>query len=169
MFYLPDFPPVHPFQSVIDHISVVLKLYGKDGDSLAVDRIFAILQDLDLVGLARAPLVHLSRGQLYKAALAALMAVEPDLLLLDEPFASGMDPHGIYVFRQWARRQAEGGRIVLYSTQILEVAEGFADRVAILHAGRLRSFESVSELRSRAGDAREGVLASLLEQLREPS
>jgi len=164
LFFLPDFPFFHPWATPVDHIAMVARLY--DGASLGPDRILGLMEDLDLLGCGRAPMMNLSRGQRYKAALAALFSVEPELLILDEPFASGMDPHGIGTLKKWIQRAQAKSTTVLYSTQMLEVAEGFSDRVAILHRGRLRAFDSIANLEASPGDAARG-LAGILESLRE--
>jgi ABC-type multidrug transport system ATPase subunit len=163
LFFLPDFPLFHPWHTPVNHIAMVARLYDKE--ALDPDRVFGILEDLDLLGCGRAPMMNLSRGQLYKTALAALFAVEPELLVLDEPFASGMDPHGIGILKKWIRAAQARGTTVLYSTQILEVAEAFSDRVAILHRGRLRAFDPIAKLEAPAGTAATG-LATILESLR---
>jgi ABC-type multidrug transport system ATPase subunit len=55
--------------------------------------------------------------------------------LIDEPFASGMDPQGIAIFKRRARAAAAAGRTIMYSTQILEIAERFADRLIAIDHG----------------------------------
>src|SRR2546430_1311161 len=97
------------------------------------------------------------------------MAVDPELWLLDEPFASGMDPHGISFFKREARAAALRGRTVIYSTQILDVAENLCDRVCLIHKGALRLYESISELRARTpvGPSEGGVLEDVFRQIRE--
>ncbi|MCL5269795.1 MAG: ABC transporter ATP-binding protein [bacterium] len=79
----------------------------------------------------------LSRGQRAKAGLLAALAHRPELLVLDEP-SSGLDP----VVRRdilgaIIRTVADEGRTVLFSSHLLEEVERVADRVAMLHAGRL--------------------------------
>jgi ABC-type multidrug transport system ATPase subunit len=86
--------------------------------------------------------------------------------LFDEPFASGMDPRGLAAFRSEAGAAARRGRTVLYSTQILEVAERFADRVCVLHRGKVHAFAEVAQLRQGAA-ATEPVLEELFRQLQE--
>jgi ABC-type multidrug transport system ATPase subunit len=166
LFFLPDYPALHAWPSAVDHVAMVARLYDRD-EAGAADRIYAILEDLDLLGCARAPIGSLSRGQAYKTALAALIAVEPELALFDEPFASGMDPHGTLVLKQWARAAAGRGATIVYSTQILEVAEAFSDRVIILDGGRLRSYDTLAGLHAEGGAREGGVLAAVMEQLRE--
>ena len=111
-------------------------------------------------------MASLSRGQAYKAGLIAMIAADRDLWLLDEPFASGMDPHGIDAFKRHARAAAERGRIVIYSTQLLDVAERFSDRVCVIHKGEVHAFDTLLALRDRAGD-KGNVLQEMFRQLRE--
>ena len=118
-----------------------------------------------MLPLAESPLATLSRGELYKAALVAVLAVDPEVWMFDEPFASGMDPHGLTAFRRLARDAAARGRTILYSTQILDVAERFADAVCVLHRGKVRAFGAIEALRQPAGDV-EGTLESLFAELR---
>jgi ABC-type multidrug transport system ATPase subunit len=166
LFFLPDFPFLFAWPTPVQHIGMVLRLYGKESAGTA-DRVFGLMEALDLLGCGRAPIASLSRGQTYKTALAALLAVEPELVLLDEPFASGMDPQGTLVLKEWARRAAGNGTTLLYTTQILEVAEAFSDKVAILHRGGLHAFDSVAALREQTGAAEGNVLAGVMAQLRE--
>jgi ABC-2 type transport system ATP-binding protein len=108
----------------------------------------------------------LSRGQMYKTGLVAMIAVDRELWILDEPFASGMDPLGIDAFKRHARAAAARGHTIIYSTQILEVAEKFSDRVCVIHRGEIRAYDSMSRLREQAAD-KQNVLEEMFRQLRE--
>lgn len=163
--FLPDFPYLFPEMTVLRHIGMVLRLYGADGEG-AEDRVLARLRDFDLLTLAEMPVATLSRGQAYKAALVALLAVDPELWLLDEPFASGMDPNGIISLKTLARDAATRGRTVIYTTQILDVAETCSDRVGVIDRGQIRAFSTLEELRSQAG-GKDGALEALFMRLRE--
>lgn len=150
--FLPDFPVVFYEMSMVRHIGMVLKLYGADAPGIET-RVAELLKEFDLFALAENPLQSLSRGQLYKAALVALIAANPELWLLDEPFASGMDPHGINSFKRLAREAAGAGRTIIYTTQILDVVEKFSDRVCILHQGEVRAFDPVTQLEQNGQSA----------------
>jgi ABC-type multidrug transport system ATPase subunit len=162
--FLPDVPYYYGEMSILRHIGMVLAVYETDTTGIE-DRIVELLRDLDLLPLAECSLASLSRGQLYKAALAAVLAVDPEFRLLDEPFASGMDPRGLTFLRDEARSAAACGRTVLYTTQILEVAERFADRICILNNGRIEAFGTMNEILGRAGAERS--LADVFAQLHE--
>jgi len=165
MHFLPDFPFLFPDQSVARNVAIVLRLFEADGDG-AEHRVVALLRDFDMLPLALRPIGSLSRGQTYKAGLIAMMAADPEVWLLDEPLASGMDPHGIDAFKRHARDAATRGRTILYSTQLLDVAERFSDRVCVIDTGEIRAFDTLDTLRERAGD-KDHVLEELFRHLRE--
>ena len=77
-----------------------------------------------------------------------------------------MDPHGIDAFKRYARAAAERGRTIIYSTQILDVAERFSDRVCLIHQGAIRAFDTLERLREQASD-KDNVLQEMFRQLRE--
>ena len=163
--FLPDFPAVFEAWSPLKHIGMALRLYGCDQTG-ANKRVLELLREFDLLPLANAPFATLSRGQRYKAVLATLLAIDPEVWLLDEPFASGMDPHGINAFKRHSRDATARGRTVIYSTQILDAAERFSDRVCIIHRGKIRAFNATSDLHKKLpGDA--SALDEIFNQLRE--
>ena len=96
------------------------------------------------------------------------MAADPEVWLLDEPFASGMDPHGINAFKRRVREAVGRGRTIVYSTQLLDLAERFSDRVCVIQRGELRAFDTLAALRAQARD-QDNVLEGLFQQLRETS
>jgi ABC-type multidrug transport system ATPase subunit len=161
--FLPDLPPVAPGMTPIRHIGMCLRLYEAHRPGVA-DEAVALLREFDLLPLAESPMATLSRGQTYKAALAGLILIDPEVWLFDEPFASGMDPRGLAAFRRYSEKAAGRGRTVIYSTQIVEVAEQFCDEVVILDDGRLRIHATLDELRRSRGDA-DHVLERLFHDL----
>jgi ABC-type multidrug transport system ATPase subunit len=165
-FFQPDFPLVFSDMSVIKHIGMVLRLYEADQDGVE-EQVIRLLREFDLLPLGEVRLGTLSRGQMYKAALVALLAVDPDLWMFDEPFASGMDPRGLTAFRRHAVAAAGRGRTVIFTTQILELAESFSDRVCIVHRGRIHAFDSVERLRARTFEPAGRVLEAIFEELHE--
>jgi len=134
LLHLPDFPLFMPGHSALDHLAMMLALYGKDV-ATHQERAADLLTALDLQALATKALPTLSRGQAYKVAMAGLVLADPELWLLDEPFASGMDPRGLLALKTWARQATAKGATVLYTTQHPDLAQRFADRVLVLLNG----------------------------------
>jgi ABC-2 type transport system ATP-binding protein len=162
---LPDMPPLDPRTNPLAHIASLIGLYEAERPGLE-EFVVGLFDELDLLPVVDAHVSTLSRGEAYKTGLAALIAVDPDLWLFDEPLASGMDPQGLATFRKYAQKAAGRGKTVVYTTQILELAEQFADRIAILNGGRLHAFETVAELRGAANGRPEAVLGSIFADLR---
>jgi ABC-type multidrug transport system ATPase subunit len=163
-YFMADTPYFNGGASVLRHIGIMLRVYECDLNGME-ERVLGMLRELDLLPWVDTSLNKLSRGQAYKGALTALMAVNPELWLMDEPFASGMDPRGLTAFRAHARAAAKEGRTIIFSTQILEVAEQFADSVCILQNGRVHASGTIDELRRTANSTQ--VLEDLFAQLRE--
>lgn len=163
--FLPDFPALYAHQTVLQHAALMLRVYERP-DVGVEDAILGWLRDLDLMPLAEVPLVRLSRGQIYKAAMVGLFAVQPRLWLLDEPFASGLDPQGLAILKQQARSAAAAGATVLYSTQILEIAEKFSDLLCVIDHGKLVATYTRAELDALPAQGPDS-LESRLRQFRE--
>ena len=99
--------------------------------------------DLDI----NARIKNLSRGQRARAGLLIALAHRPELLVLDEP-SSGLDP----VVRRdilgaIIRTIADEGRTVLFSSHLLDEVERVADRVAIIHQGRILLTAPMDEIK----------------------
>lgn len=163
--FMPDFPVIYANHTVLEHISMVLRLYEQPVEGRE-KRVWEVLRNFDLLPCIDSPLSKLSRGQIYKAALAALFLLDPEVWLLDEPFASGMDPLGISYFKQQSREAIKRGRTILYSTQIIEVVEAFSDRVCMLHQGKVEFFDSLANAPAST-DPSHNALERLFAQLRE--
>jgi ABC-type multidrug transport system ATPase subunit len=164
--FLPDAPIVLPGMSVLDHVGLVLQLYEAAGEGVE-ETVIELLTELNMLPLAEMPFGRLSRGQSYKGALAAVFAANPELLIFDEPFASGMDPQGLTAFRRRAKAAADRGGTVVYTTQLLELAERFCDRVCVLHHGCLAAYGSVDSLRTQLQINEGGVLEEIFAELHE--
>ncbi|MEV7072589.1 ABC transporter ATP-binding protein [Streptomyces sp. NPDC093990] len=95
----------------------------------------------------------LSGGQAQRVRFALATAGDSDLIVLDEP-TTGMDVTTRQAFWATMREQAEQGRTVLFATHYLEEADAVADRVLVLHRGRLLADGTAAEIKAKAGARR---------------
>ncbi len=92
----------------------------------------------------------LSHGNQQRVQLAAALAHDPELLVLDEPLA-GLDPVGIDAIGQVLVERAQAGCCVLFSSHQLDLVENLCEQVTIIDHGRLVVAGAVDELAARGG------------------
>ncbi|GIE98753.1 ABC transporter ATP-binding protein [Paractinoplanes rishiriensis] len=90
-----------------------------------------------------------SGGQQQRLRFAMALLPDPRLLILDEP-TTGMDVGGRHDFWQAIRRDAEGGRTVIFATHYLEEADAYADRVVFVRRGRVVADGTAAEVKALA-------------------
>jgi ABC-2 type transport system ATP-binding protein len=98
-------------------------------------------------GARRRRVQKLSLGNQQRVQLAASLAHDPRILVLDEPF-SGLDPVAVDVMSQVLRDKAREGIPVVFSSHQLELVERLCDRVGIIRSGHMVQVGPVDELRS---------------------
>jgi ABC-2 type transport system ATP-binding protein len=135
--------------SAVENLSYAARFYGLTRKVTST----RIPEILERVGFPRsrsgAPMEDLSRGMQQKVALARALLTSPVLLLLDEP-TTGLDPRSKREVQEFiADMRDEQDTTVLLCTHDLAEAEALAERVGILHAGRLLALEPAGELKAR--------------------
>lgn len=139
--YMPERPALYGCMTVRDHLELTRRSYRRYDAQRAA-------QLLDLFGVVSGKKAQkLSKGQQSALALTMAFAIRPRMLVLDEP-SSGLDPlHQRHVLDLMIDAAAGGSTVIFSSHQIGQV-ERAADRVAILHEGKLVLQGEVDQLKS---------------------
>ncbi|MFE2823870.1 ABC transporter ATP-binding protein [Streptomyces sp. NPDC059271] len=116
-------------------------------------RVTDVLSRAGVTQIADRKVNKLSGGQEQRVRFALATAGDSDLIVLDEP-TTGMDVTARQAFWATMREQADQGRTVLFATHYLEEADAIADRVLVLHRGRLLADGTAAEIKARAGARR---------------
>ena len=137
--------------SALENLSYAARFYGLT-PRITRARVPEILDRVGFpVSRASEPMEDLSRGMQQKVALARALLTSPVLLLLDEP-TTGLDPRSKREVQAFIREiRADHDTTILLCTHDLAEAEMLAERVGILHAGRLLALEPADELVSLYG------------------
>jgi len=146
--YMPQERGLYPRMKTHAQVTYFARLAGLDA-STAKDR---ATYWLDRVGLTdrRDDLVQeLSGGNQQRVQLAVALVHEPDLLVLDEPFA-GLDPLAAETMRSIIAERADQGASVLFSSHQLDLVEDLCENVVIVAEGRLVAAGEIAELRRAA-------------------
>ena len=140
-----------PHRTVLDNAAWGLEVRGTDKE----DRYARTRESLELVGLGgweEAYPRQLSGGMQQRVGLARALAVNPDILLMDEPF-SGLDP---LIRRQMQdellRLQTELQKTIVFITHDLNEALKLGDRIAIMHDGQIAQIGSPEDIVLRPED-----------------
>jgi len=120
------------------------------GPREARDRAARLLAEFDLDDARRRLVKTYSGGMRRRLDLAASLVARPELLFLDEP-TTGLDPRSREQLWVAVRQLAADGVTVLLTTQYLAEAEQLADRVALLHQGRIAAEGTADELMASIG------------------
>lgn len=144
--YLPErFQPAY-FMHGREFIAYMLALYGANPGA---DEIECQCGYLGLVPDALDKSVQTySKGMSQMLGLAACLLSGRPILVLDEPM-SGLDPTARVRLQRALRAHRDNGGTILFTTHLLADAEALADRVAVLHDGRIVADGSPDELKAR--------------------
>lgn len=158
--YVPEEPHLYPHLSGREYLQLTGRLRGIP--RITLERKMDDL--LRLVGLwddRHAPLASYSKGMRQKILLLAALLHAPALLILDEPF-SGLDVNASMILRSLLSSLAARGKMILYSSHVLEVVERVCSTVLILRKGQVVAHDSVAHLRElMSKSSLEGVFAQL--------
>ena len=143
--YVPEEPLLYPYMSGMEYLQLVGRL--RSIPQAVLDRKAERLFDLfSLRGRRHSPISAYSKGMKQKVLVCAALMHDPDILIFDEPL-SGLDVTSVLILRSVVHTLAREGKIILYSSHILEVVEKVCSRVIILHKGRVVANENVTRLR----------------------
>lgn len=113
------------------------------------NRVESALTQMKLAGLENRPTHSLSFGQKKRACIAGVLAMQPQVLVLDEPFA-GLDPVMAAEFSAILDELHRGGTTMIIATHDLDLAYAWADQVIVLQEGRLLADGTAMEALVRA-------------------
>jgi ABC-2 type transport system ATP-binding protein len=126
----------------------VLEFFGMMkgfSDGLLKQQVDHALNELNIMDLANRKLQSLSKGQMQRTGLAALLVGDNNLLILDEPF-SGLDPIGMRDLKDILKKQRNQGKTIFINSHILSEMELICDDVAILNKGEILFNGSVQSI-----------------------
>jgi ABC-2 type transport system ATP-binding protein len=143
--YVPEEAVLYTYLTGPEYLALVGGLRGIPPRRLQ-QKIDGMLALFGLQDDVYAPMSAFSKGMRQKILIAAALLHDPEIIILDEP-NSGLDITTSLVLRRLVQRLAAEGRMVVYSSHVLEIVEQVATDVLILHDGHVVAHDSVSRLR----------------------
>ncbi|MCP3800155.1 ATP-binding cassette domain-containing protein [Allokutzneria sp. A3M-2-11 16] len=144
--YMPEERGLYPKMKVTEQLVYLSELHGM---TTAAARRAADewTERLGLTARRNEEVQKLSLGNQQRVQLAAALAHDPEVLVLDEPF-SGLDPVAVDVMSQVLRDKCDSGVPVVFSSHQLDLVERLCDRVGIVRSGQMVANGTVEELRA---------------------
>ena len=144
--YVPEEPHLYSYLTGQEYLQLVGRLRGIADDTLHAK----IDEFMSLLGLhddRYQTLSSYSKGMRQKVLIAAAVLHNPRVVILDEPF-SGLDVTAARMLKAFVRALADEGKIIVFSSHVLEVVEQVCSRVVILKDGSVVGHDSVRNLRA---------------------
>jgi len=161
--YVPEIPYLYAYLSGLEYLQLAGRLRGMP-ERLMKEKINSLLELFSLHQARHSQLTSYSKGMKQKILISAAILHNPDLLIFDEPL-SGLDVTSALVFKHLVKALAAEGKIILYSSHVLEVVEKVCTHVMILRKGRVVAHDSVEGLRTLANlPSLEDIFAQLVLQ-----
>ena len=145
MAFVPDNPETYENMKAIDYINFICDMYEVPQETRKKNikkyaKIFEIEDNLsDTIN-------SFSHGMKQKVVLISALAHDPKILIMDEPFV-GLDPKAVFDVKKIMNEMTKEGKIIFFSTHILDVAEKLCSKVAIIKNGKLLKTGSMKDIK----------------------
>ncbi|MFZ1072564.1 MAG: ABC transporter ATP-binding protein [Verrucomicrobiia bacterium] len=147
--YVPDFPFLYEKLTAREFFRFIGQLFQMNDARIAASA-QELIGRFHLGGFADLPLESLSHGTRQRVAIVSALLHDPEVFVIDEPMV-GLDPQHARVVKDVLKERSRTGMTVLMSTHELSVAEEMADRIGIIHGGKLIAVGTRDELRKQSG------------------
>ena len=147
--YVPDFPFLYDKLTPWEFLRFTGQLFRMTDPEIAraADE---LVPRFSLESWLNKPIEGLSHGTRQRVAIASALLHSPEVFVIDEPMV-GLDPHHARVVKDVLKERSQRGMTVFLSTHQIGVAEEMADRIGIIHQGKLVAVGSAADLRRQAG------------------
>ena len=145
MAFVPDNPELYEQMKAIDFINFVCDMYEVPQD-VREKNIKKYAKMFEIEDKLNDTIESFSHGMKQKIALISALAHEPKILIMDEPFV-GLDPKAVFDVKEIMNEMIKEGKIIFFSTHILDVAEKLCSRVAIIKKGELVKVGNMQEIK----------------------
>lgn len=145
MAFVPDNPELYENMKAIDFINFICDMYEVD-QKTREENIKKYAKMFEIEDNLNDTIDSFSHGMKQKVALISALAHNPKVLIMDEPFV-GLDPKAVFDVKEVMNEMIKEGKIIFFSTHILDVAEKLCSRVAIIKKGELIKVGKMDEIK----------------------
>ena len=145
MAFVPDNPELYEQMKAIDFIDFICDIYEVPQD-IREKNIKKYAKMFEMESNLNDTIESFSHGMKQKIALIAALAHDPKVLIMDEPFV-GLDPKAVFDVKKIMNEMIKEGKIIFFSTHILDVAEKLCSKVGIIKKGEIIKVGNMKEVK----------------------
>lgn len=142
--YIPDNPDIYEYLTGIEYINFVCDIYEVD-KSKRLSKIKELAKMLELDKNLNDKISTYSHGMRQKLVIISALVHDPKYIIMDEPFV-GLDPVSTHKLKNIMNEITKEGKIIFFSTHVLDVAEKLCNKVAIIKNGEILFNGKMDEL-----------------------
>lgn len=148
--FVPDEHIIYEGLTGLEYINFICNIFNVPSD-VRQDRIKRYAELLGMQEKLGVQISKYSHGMKQKISLISALCHDPEVFILDEPM-TGLDPQSSYALKQIMIDYAKQGKVVFFSSHILEVVEKICSRIIIIDKGKIVAEVSIDELKEKRSD-----------------
>ncbi|MCR5788220.1 MAG: ABC transporter ATP-binding protein [Bacilli bacterium] len=133
--YIPDSPDIYDYLTGNEYISFIADMFDTP-EEYKNEKIKEYSKLLEIDKNLNDKISSYSHGMKQKIVIIAALVHNPDVIIMDEPFV-GLDPVSTHKLKDIMKQMTKEGKIIFFSTHVLDVAEKLCNRIAIIKEGKI--------------------------------
>ena len=142
--YIPDNPDIYEHLTGLEYLNFVADMY-ETSEEYRNKKIKEYAKELEIDTKLNDKIGSYSHGMKQKIVIISALIHDPKVIIMDEPFV-GLDPISTHKLKEIMKALTKEGKIIFFSTHVLDVAEKLCNKIAIIKNGKIIAEGSMKEL-----------------------
>lgn len=142
--YIPDNPDIYDHLTGLEYLSFIADMYETDSKTKN-ENIKKYSKLLEIDKKLNDRIGSYSHGMRQKIVIIAALVHNPKVIIMDEPFV-GLDPLSTHTLKELMKELTKEGKIIFFSTHVLDVAEKLCNKIAIIKDGKILTEGTMKEV-----------------------
>ena len=142
--YIPDNPDIYEHLTGLEYLNFIADMY-ETSEEYRKEKIREYAKELEIDTKLNDKIGSYSHGMKQKIVIISALIHDPKVIIMDEPFV-GLDPISTHTLKEIMKKLTKEGKIIFFSTHVLDVAEKLCNKIAIIKNGKIIAEGSMKEL-----------------------
>lgn len=142
--YIPDNPDIYEHLTGLEYLNFIADMY-ETSEEYRNEKIREYAKELEIDTKLNDKIGSYSHGMKQKIVIISALIHDPKVIIMDEPFV-GLDPISTHTLKEIMKKLTKEGKIIFFSTHVLDVAEKLCNKIAIIKNGKIIAEGSMKEI-----------------------